>query len=81
MVLRLLYFGAVRELSRTMVDQRKEPAEIRDLLSPGAPSSARVVGTLTHNPETVGFLKDYTKYGMSTGSASEPAWTRENKIE
>jgi hypothetical protein len=24
-VLRLLYFGAVRELSRTMVDQRKEP--------------------------------------------------------
>jgi hypothetical protein len=33
------------------------------------------------DPETVGFLKDYTKYGMSTGSASEPAWTRETKIE
>jgi len=33
------------------------------------------------DPETVGFLKDYVKYGMSTGPATEPVWTRESKIE
>jgi hypothetical protein len=33
------------------------------------------------DPRTVAFLKRYIKYGMSTGTATEPVWTSQTRQE